>query len=934
MLFRASLIGAALVLLSVGVIHLGRDGGISPISAAQAATLMKSGTFPKATVTGAQTVTGVGFQPKAVIFFWTKQATQGFAAGDRVGMGFASGSANQRVVSVAGDNAVSPTNYGRRRSDTNVIILLSDGTPTLASQAALTGFTADGFTLNWTTNDGIADIIHYIALGGDEITNAAAGTFTLATGTGSQAITGVGFQPEFVMFLSSSTEAVNTNTAGKLLNVGFTTGAAQQGALSVCGRDGSNANNSSQSSQRTDNVLIGMTTNCNQDWLASLTSLDANGFTVNKSVAPAAATPVFYLALRGGNFKVGSFNQPAAAGNQLIGSVGFEPQVLFMSSFGRTASTAIAPDSELTIGAATGTGARSTAWAESQDVRPTVANVSALATKALRLANGPTTVLAEADLAGFGPNDFTLNWTTADATARQVLYWVAGGSKTTLGGGTDPANTSRTPGGSAAELDAFTFQTSKGTNAVTDVTVTLSAAASGGLSLVEITNDAGTVVYGSAANPPSDTVTIATAGLTATTTPTQYKVRITPKSHAAMPAPPGSAYSATGTVTGWTGTYRQTGSDAASATVSIDNLSPADVAGASGAPGDAQVSLSWTNPADADFSNVIVLRNTAAITDAPVEGSAPTVGSSIGTSIVRYTGSAAAFVDTGLANGTNYYYKIFSKDTSGNYSVGTATGPHMPQAGFVAGTSGTQIPTALIPASNASLRAAFTFVLSSGTVTVTSITVSETGTVNANADLSDLRLYYKAAAACSTLIPPDAVAFNGTGAGFDASQKATATGSMTVGTSQICVYATVDVGAGASDGQTLDLQISNPSTDVTLSSGTAKPLTPVAMNGTTTLTAAFGSSSSTLILQMADPAKNPTKFWLSGGVVWMKEGTDPDIALTSSRVTVTDLTFTNLSYPGTPGLVRARMTVKYVSPSSRQEYVYEKLFTASATPRR
>ena len=103
----------------------------------------------------------------------------------------------------------------------------------------------------------------------------------------------------------------------------------------------------------------------------------------------------------------------------------------------------------------------------------------------------------------------------------------------TLGNGTDPANANLAPGGAATMADAFTFQAASGTDTVTAVTVTLAAGTSGGVSLVEITNDAGTVVYGSASNPGSDTPAITlTTNITATTTSTQYKVRVTPKSHA------------------------------------------------------------------------------------------------------------------------------------------------------------------------------------------------------------------------------------------------------------------------------------------------------------------------------------------------------------------------------------------------------------------
>ena len=92
------------------------------------------------------------------------------------------------------------------------------------------------------------------------------------------------------------------------------------------------------------------------------------------------------------------------------------------------------------------------------------------------------------------------------------------------------------------------------------------------------------------------------------------------------------------------------------------------------------VALSWTNSVSADFSNVVILRKAStAVTDVPPEGSVPSVGGTIGASTVVYAGSGNTFTDTGVSSGTTYYYKIFSKDTSGNYDVSlVALGPFTP----------------------------------------------------------------------------------------------------------------------------------------------------------------------------------------------------------------------------------------------------------------
>lgn len=90
----------------------------------------------------------------------------------------------------------------------------------------------------------------------------------------------------------------------------------------------------------------------------------------------------------------------------------------------------------------------------------------------------------------------------------------------------------------------------------------------------------------------------------------------------------------------------------------VDRVPPRNVANVNARPQPATVTLTWTLPADEDFSHVRVLRAPAG--DAPA------------TATLVYEGPASTVRDTRLRNGVTYRYLIVSYDTSGNRSPGVA----------------------------------------------------------------------------------------------------------------------------------------------------------------------------------------------------------------------------------------------------------------------
>jgi hypothetical protein len=84
---------------------------------------------------------------------------------------------------------------------------------------------------------------------------------------------------------------------------------------------------------------------------------------------------------------------------------------------------------------------------------------------------------------------------------------------------------------------------------------------------------------------------------------------------------------------------------------------PAMPSGFKAVPDNGRVILAWTNPSDADFAEAAVYRSNQSISE-----------SSLAQATVIYRGTNRYTIDSGLTNGTRYYYAIIAEDQAGNRS--------------------------------------------------------------------------------------------------------------------------------------------------------------------------------------------------------------------------------------------------------------------------
>lgn len=235
---------------------------------------------------------------------------------------------------------------------------------------------------------------------------------------------------------------------------------------------------------------------------------------------------------------------------------------------------------------------------------------------------------------------------------------------------------------------------------------------------------------------------------------------------------------------------------------------------------------------------------------------------------------------TGSSSGGWKFEVGTSSDTvvSSNVSNGVIT----------AGTTGSQVASLLKGTTGDYIGGAFTFARNFGTGNITQMTITETGTVNGNTNLANAKLFYDVGSCTYT----GGESQFGSSASFNTSEKATFTGSLAITATQACFYVVLDVGSGASAGQTFDIQVANPSTDVVASAGTSvSPATPVAIAGSTAITA--GTLSADTVDGSGNSVASPTISFPGQTFLWQIQQSLGTLGVSAQKIRVTNTTATS-----------------------------------------
>ena len=387
------------------------------------------GIFTANSGTGTQAVTGVGFQPAAVLFWWSSHTSVGTTVNGRFGQGFTDGT-NDGAACTAWEDSASTTSNTRERITNAACITLVDETGTLLMEAAISSLDSDGFTLNWTTAGGSRKIA-YLALGG---VSAYVGSQALTLSSGSQAVTGVGFALDALMMLGVEVATASGTTLRGGHAFGVATSTSDRMTNSHRFRDGGNRDGSSGMSDQ--QILIYADDSAIPETKWGLTAIGSDGFTLTEDLAGNSNFTVF-LALQGLEIAIGSLVQPASTGTQSVTGLSFGPDVVIFHGADQAAAldTWVASGAGATRGISDGT-TEGASWAfidQGGSARP--ADSAWSETKAIISydnTSGTASLVADADVSALNSDGFTVNWTTVDTTQRRY-GWIALGNPNAAG---------------------------------------------------------------------------------------------------------------------------------------------------------------------------------------------------------------------------------------------------------------------------------------------------------------------------------------------------------------------------------------------------------------------------------------------------------------------------------------------------------------------
>jgi len=388
----------------------------------------KVGTFSLTSGTGSQSITGLGFQPKLVIFYATRLTIDGVTAHNICGIGAATSGSERRAVSGEDKDAVATTDCGMEWISTACCFAYQPGTNTRLYELDFTSMDADGFTIDKAIrNDGVAYVIGYIALGGSDLTNVKVGDFQLETDS-QQDVTGLGFDPDCVIFFSALTTGADGDRDDKGIVMSY--GWAHAGGDGNIGGSSQDNVGTSQCNRviKNDKCISGLQYNANVtiEGESELNSFISGGFRLDHTNTWPSAYRVCYIALKGLQYATGDLETVGTAPTDIsVSGLSFDPELCFFNHCMQN-SFGTANDMRWGMGAASDPSEEISVGAYSDDSKSTSDTGSQYDNDEVYTRWSPSGgVSGRAEFKSFDTGGFTLTQTDGDQTNQSKVIYLA-----------------------------------------------------------------------------------------------------------------------------------------------------------------------------------------------------------------------------------------------------------------------------------------------------------------------------------------------------------------------------------------------------------------------------------------------------------------------------------------------------------------------------
>jgi hypothetical protein len=365
-------------------------------------------------VDGATSRAETGFEPRAVVLWWTRQREPGVVSGNAGGIGFYADGAAASVAWAAAE-ATAPTATARRAAEAAVL-----GIDAVTGEAGLRAqlvCDAAGFSLETVPPPVEPWTVHYLAVGG--AVDGIIGWLSSATAPTRQHVT-LALRPDLVLLAPVAVAAFDVSERGLVAAVGAAAGARAAGA-SFNSEDA--ARPGAVAGMQLADAAVSVPASRDDVAAAARVHATDDGFDVDWSRAWPTPHQFPYLAVEGIRCRVGVDRSPPAPGTSRT-RVGFRPEALLLFTWGLGARPYPSDIGRLCIGGATKDAAGCAGWDERDVEAPTTSTHVCSSNDHVVLVTNTQTgdVHASAALRSLDRNGFTLEWDRSDGPQREFAY--------------------------------------------------------------------------------------------------------------------------------------------------------------------------------------------------------------------------------------------------------------------------------------------------------------------------------------------------------------------------------------------------------------------------------------------------------------------------------------------------------------------------------